>query len=389
MGKCGAHPAHKGGLGKPLRLALMGPIACASAGAQRRFYIAAQFGARRAVGLNLPEFVMPHFESCLNAPMVRRTLCAALACAAFGVAAPAMAETKYPSKPVTLLVPFPPGSATDSMMRALGPAMSKTLGQPIVIENKPGASGTMAAAMLAQSKQPDGYQLAVAPATLFKVAHLQKVPYDPMKDLTYIVGFASYTYGLVVQNDAPYKTLAEFVTAAKASPNPITVATTGTGSSGHMATVELARRTGIKLESVPFKGGADGLTAFMGGHVQSSIDGNWAQVVRQAKGRALVTFSEKRLDPNVPTARELGYDVVARSPIGLVGPKGMDPKVVQAIQDAMKGAMSDPSFKKALETYDLGHIYLTSAEYRKVAEFMWVDEKKNLDMLGLIPPEMR
>ena len=328
---------------------------------------------------------MPRSATLHSASLARRTACAVLALAACAVAAPALAQANYPNKAITLLVPFPPGSATDSMMRALGPAMSKTLGQPIVIDNKPGASGTMAAAMLAQSKQADGYQLAVAPATLFKVAHMQKVPYDPMKDLTYVVAFSAYTYGLVVPGDAPYKTLAEFVAAAKAAPTPITVATTGTGSSGHMATVALANRAGIQLESVPFKGGADGLAAFMGGHVASSIDGNWAQVVRQGKGRALVTFSEKRLEPSVPTARELGYDIVARSPIGLVGPKGLDPKVVQTIQDAMKEAMNDANFKKALETYDLGKLYLSSAEYRKVAEFMWVDEKKNLDMLGLLP----
>ena len=316
----------------------------------------------------------------------RRTLCTALALGSLCLGAmPALADSAYPSKPITMLVPFPPGSATDSMLRAMAPVLAKHLGQNVIIENKPGASGTMAAAMLAQSKLPDGYQLAVAPATLFKVPHLQKVPYNPMTDLSYIVAFAAYTYGLVVPGDAPYKTLAEFVAAAKVSPKPITVATTGTGSSGHMATVELAKRTGIKLESVPFKGGSEGLAAFMGGHVQSDIDGNWAQVVRQGKGRALVTFSDKRLDPNVPTARELGYDVVARSPIGLVGPKGMDPKVMQKIQDAVKEAMADAKVKQALETYDLGNTFLTGAEYRKVAEFMWVDEKKNLENLGLLP----
>ena len=316
----------------------------------------------------------------------RRTVCTALALGGLCLGAmPALADSAYPNKPVTMLVPFPPGSATDSMLRAMAPVLAKHLGQNVIIENKPGASGTMAAAMLAQSKVPDGYQLAVAPATLFKVPHLQKVPYNPMTDLSYVVAFAAYTYGLVVPGDAPYKTLAEFVAAAKLSPKPITVATTGTGSSGHMATVELAKRTGIKLESVPFKGGAEGLTAFMGGHVQSDIDGNWAQLVRQAKGRALVTFSDKRLDPNVPTARELGYDVVARSPIGLVGPKGMDPKVMQKIQDAVKEAMTDAKVKQALETYDLGNTFLTGPEYRKVAEFMWVDEKKNLENLGLLP----
>lgn len=322
----------------------------------------------------------------LNAPLARRALCAALALAGLGLSAPALAlaEAKYPSKPVTLFVPFPPGSATDSMLRALGPVMSKALGQPVVIDNRPGAAGTLAASMMAQSRQADGYQLAVAPATLFKVPHMQKVPYDPMKDLTYVVAFASYTYGLVVPGNSPWKTLDDFVSGAKVASQPLSIATTGSGSSGHAATVLLARHTGIQLQSVPFKGGSEVLQAFVGGHVQGVIDGGWAQNVRQGKGRALVTFSEKRLLPDVPTARELGIDVVTYSPIGLVGPKGMDPKIVQTLQDVIKQAIQDPSFKKTLETYDLGETFMTSAEYRQVAERLWVDEKKNLEMLGLI-----
>ncbi len=315
----------------------------------------------------------------------RRALCAALALGALACAAtPALAQKAYPNKPITLFVPFPPGSATDSMMRAMGPALAKQLGQTVVIENKPGASGTMAAAMLAQSKQADGYQLAVTPATLFKVPHLQKVPYNPMTDLTYIVAFASYTYGLVVPGDKPWKTLKDFTAAAKAANPPLSIATTGSGSSGHAATVLLAKHTDVKLQSVPFKGGSEVLQAFIGNHVQGVIDGGWAQAVRQGKGRALVTFSEKRLMPDVPTARELGIDVVTYSPIGLVGPKGMDPKLVQTIQDAVKAAMNDAGFKKALETYDLGDTYMDSAEYRKVADRLWVSERKNLEMLGLL-----
>ena len=208
--------------------------------------------------------------------------------------APAMAEAKYPSKPVTLLLPFPPGSATDSMMRAMQPVLAKTLGQTVVIENRPGAAGTMAAGLLAQSRQADGYQLAVAPSTLFKVPHLQKVPYDPLKDLTYVVGFSAYTFGLVVPGNSPWKTLDDFVAAAKAAPQPLSIATTGTGSSGHAATVLLAKAKGIKLQSVPFKGGSEVLQAFMGGHVAGMLDGGWAQGVRQGGGRALVTFTAKR-----------------------------------------------------------------------------------------------
>jgi tripartite-type tricarboxylate transporter receptor subunit TctC len=281
-------------------------------------------------------------------------------------------------------VPFPPGSATDSMMRAMAPVLSKSLGQHVIVDNRPGAGGTMAAAFMAQSRQNDGYQLAVAPITLFMVPHMQKVPYDPMKDLTYVVGFAAYTYGLVVPGDSPVKTLDQFVASAKAAPQPITVANTGAGSPGHTATVLLAQKMGIKLEAIPYKGGAEMVPAFKGGHVQSVLDGGWAAAVRQAGGRALITFTDKRMAPDVPTAREAGIDLVIESPIGLVGPKGMDPKVVEKIQNAVQGAMGDANLKKAMATFDVTDNYLSSADYRKVAERLWVSERKNLEMFGLI-----
>ena len=314
----------------------------------------------------------------------RRAFCAALSLAALGATTQAQANTDYPRKPITLYVPFPPGSATDSMMRAMAPALSQTLGQHVVVDNRSGAGGTLAAAFMAQSKQNDGYQLAVAPITLFMVPHMQKVPYDPMKDLTYVVGFAAYTYGLVVPSQSPWKTLDDFVAAAKAAPQPITVANSGAGSPGHAATVLLEQTMGLKLEAIPYKGGAEMVPAFKGGHVQSVLDGGWAAAVRQADGRALVTFTDKRMQADVPTARELGIDLVLESPIGLVGPKGMDPKVVKKIQNAIKAAMGDANLKKAMATFDLTDNYLSSEDYRKAAERLWVSERQNLEMLGLI-----
>jgi len=320
----------------------------------------------------------------------RRRLCTALGAAALLQAAAGVplvrAAAGWPAKPITLLVPFPPGNATDAMIRAIAPALGKALGQSIVVDTRSGAAGTLATALMAQSKQADGYQMAIAPATIFKVPHMQKVPWHPLRDLTYIVGFSSYTFGLVVPGDAPYKTLEEFAAAARQAAQPLSVGMSGAGSSGHAATVLLAKHLGIELQSVPFTGGAQVLQALIGGHIQAMIDGGWMQPVRQNNGRALVTFSAKRLLPDVPTAREKGIDLVTQSPIGLVGPKGMDAAVVQKIQNAVREAMQSEEFRRVLQTYDMGGDYLDSAEYRQLAEQMWVSERQNLEMLGLITP---
>ena len=293
----------------------------------------------------------------------------------------------FPTRPVTLLVPFPPGSATDAIGRALAANAAKALGQPVVVENRPGASGTVAAGSLAQSSNPDGYVVAIAPASLFRVPHLQKVPYDPIRDLTYIMAFSGYTFSLVVPESSPWKTIGEFLTYAKANPGKINVGASGTGSSGHVATHFLAMKSGADLTFVPFKGGTEVLQAFAGGHINAVIDGGWAQIEKQGKGRVLATFQDKRIPrlPEVPTAREAGYDVVAASPIGLVGPKGMDPKVVRVLHDAFKAALADPVYRRYLETYDLIDGYLSGDDYFKLASRLWVEEKRNFEVLGMKP----
>jgi tripartite-type tricarboxylate transporter receptor subunit TctC len=319
----------------------------------------------------------------------RRLLGGALAAAAVGATpgASVFAQAAYPTRPVSLLVPFPPGSATDAIARALAPQVSKTLGQQLVVENRPGAAGTMATGIVAQSKTPDGYQIAIAPATVFKVPHMQKVPYEPLKDLTYIMGFSGYTFALVVTESSPWKTFQEFIAYAKANPGKINVGTSGAASTGHAATMRLAQKTGADLNHIPFKGGSEVLQAFIGGHINAVLDGGWAQVEKQGKGRVLLAFTAKRMPrlPDVPTAIELGIQHVARSPIGLVGPKGMDPAVVKTIHDAFKGALSDPTYRRYLETYDLEDAYLSGADWYALAQKMWVDERKILEELDMLP----
>lgn len=298
----------------------------------------------------------------------------------------ARAQTAWPTRPVSLLCPFPPGSATDAIARALVIQVSKTLGQQVLVENRPGAAGTIAAGTVAQSNNPDGYQLAIAPATLFKVPHIQKVPYDPLKDLSYIMNFSGYTFALVVPESSPWKTYQEFAAFAKANPGKINVGSSGAGSTGHACTIKVSNKIGTEITHVPFKGGAEVLQAFVGGHINAVIDGGWAQIEKQGKGRVLLMFTEKRLKrlPDVPTAIESGIDHVARSPIGLVGPKGMDAKVMKTIHDAFKSALSDPLYQQHLATYDLEDAYLSSDDFYKLGQRMWVDERKILEEVGLV-----
>lgn len=333
----------------------------------------------------------PNPTLALSPPTRRATIGSMLVALTLGAVAPAVAlaqaGTGFPTKPVTLLVPFPPGAATDAVARALAVPLAKHLGQQVIVENRPGAAGTVASSMVAQSSATDGHTVAIAPATIFRVPHLQKVPYDTMKDLTFIMNFSGYTFSLVVAESTGIKSVPEFVAYAKANPGKINIGASGAGSTGNIATHLLGQKTGTDLTFVPFKGGAEVLSAFVGGHINAVIDGGWAQIEKQGKGRVLMTFQEKRIGrlPNVPTAREAGYDIVSISPIGLVGPKGMDPKAVKAWHDALKASLSDPAYRRLLELHDLEDAYLSGDDYRKLAARLWVDEKKNFDMIGMKP----
>jgi tripartite-type tricarboxylate transporter receptor subunit TctC len=316
----------------------------------------------------------------------RQMLMAAGAAAALSAAPAVRAQgAAFPSRPVTLMVPFPPGAATDAIARALAVPLAKHLGQQVIVENRAGASGTLTTQAMAQSTATDGYAVAIAPATIFRVPHLQKVPYDPLKDITYIMKFSGYTFSLVVTPDSPYKTFAEFVTFAKANPGKVIVGASGSGSTGHIATFTLAKAIGAEITFVPFKGGAEVLAAFKGGHINAVIDGGWAQIEKAGGGRVLATFGEKRIGrlPDIPTARDAGFDIVSRSPIGLVGPRNMDARAVKAWHDALKGSMTDPDYLRLIALHDLENDYLSGEDFRKLGERLWVDEKKNFEAIGM------
>ena len=292
----------------------------------------------------------------------------------------------YPTRPVTFLVPWPPGGSTDLSMRAIAQLAEKHLGQRIVIENRPGVSGTMGAQALAGGARADGYTIAQMPITVFRLPHMMKTPYDPMQDFTWIIHLTGYTFGVVVKSDSPYKTWADVIAYARANPGKMTYATPGNGTSLHITMENIAQRDGIKWEQVPFKGYAEGALALLGGHVDMHSDSTgWAEQVNSGRLRLLNTWGAQRTKrwPTVPTLKDLGYPIVSNSPYGLAGPKGMDPAVTKTLHDAFKKALEDPEYLKTLEKFDQEAFYLSSEDYAALAKKTFEEERIAIQRLGL------
>jgi tripartite-type tricarboxylate transporter receptor subunit TctC len=311
----------------------------------------------------------------------RSLLGAALLAAACG--APAQA---YPSKPVTLIVPWPPGGSTDRHLRGLAEIASKYLGQNIVVENKPGGGGTIGPSQMALQAKPDGYTISQFPMGMLRIPHMQKSPWNPLTDFTYIIGVTGYTFGLTVRADSPYKSFNEYIEAARKEPSKIDYASTGIGTTPHLNMEEVALNAKVTLNHVPFKGNADSTQALLGGHVMAQSDATgWDKYVDGGQMRLLVTFGDTRTKrwPTVPTAKELGYGVVSTSPYGIAGPKGMDPTVVKTLHDAFKQAIDDPKHLELLAQLSQDVWYLNSDDYAKWVRDTFGKEKALIERLGL------
>ncbi len=312
--------------------------------------------------------------------LVRFAVASLLAVHASGALAQA-----FPSKPITLICPWPAGGSTDMHLRKFAEIAQKHLGQPLIIENKPGASGMLGPSTMAKTAKPDGYTLSQLPVSAFRVPHLQKVEWDPLRDFTYIIGITGYTFGVVVKTDSPFKNFKDLLEYAKANPGKLSYGSTGTGTSPHLLMEEVSMKTGAQFLHVPFKGNADSTQALMGGHVMAQSDATgWGRHVDAGVFRLLMTFGEKRTKWGAPTAKELGIDVVSYSPYGIVGPKGMDPQTVRLLHDAFKKTLDDPEHLKVLEQLDQIYWYKSSDEYAKWGVETLASERKLIERLGLL-----
>lgn len=317
--------------------------------------------------------------------MQRRTLLLA-GSATLALPSTALRAQTFPNHPITLLCAFPAGGPTEQVLRAAAEVAARSLGQPIVVESKPGAGGTLAPIAL-KNARPDGYTLSQIAISVFRIPHMQKVPQlDALKDFTYIINLTGYTFGLVVPADSPWKTLKQYVDDAKKNPGKLNYGSTGTGTTPHLAMEEFASKAGIQLTHVPYKGSADLMVAILGGHLNAASDSTgWAQQVDTGKLRLLATFGPRRTKrwPDVPTLTELGYDTVSESPFGIAGPAGMDPAVVRTLHDAFKKALDDPKVLAMLERFDQPVIYMGPEEYTRFARQSVESERATIERLGL------
>jgi len=292
----------------------------------------------------------------------------------------------FPVRPVTLIVPWPAGGTTDVGMRALATSTEKHLGQSIVIENRPGGSGTLAPGQMAATAKPDGYTITQIPITIFRFPFMTKTTFDPSVDFTYIIGISGYTFGVVVRDDAPWKTFHEFLADAQANPGTINYGTPGAGTSLHITMEQIAKRRGIKWTHVPFKGNAESMNALLGGHIHAVADSSgWAPLVNAGRFRLLVTWGAARTRnwPSVPTLRDIGIDMVSNSPFGIAGPRGMEVGIVKLLHDAFKKGLEEPSYAAAMASLDQELFYLNSEDYRKFALQQIEEAKRFIGELGL------
>lgn len=316
--------------------------------------------------------------------MQRRQL-VQLAGATLAASALSSRAQSFPVRPIRLVIAFPAGGPTDITMRSLADGASRILGQSVIVENKPGAGGTLPAQTL-QTSAADGYTVAQIPLGVFRLPYTTKINWDPVKDISYVLNVTGYAFGLVVPIDSPLKTWTHYVGWAKANPGKLTFGSTGTLTSPHLTMELIAQKLGLQLLHVPYKGSADLMTALMGGHIMSAADSTgFATLVESGKLRVLNTWGAQRLAkfPDAPTLMELGLDLVQNSPFGIGAPKGTPPDVVKRLHDAFKQAMEQDSYKTALARYDMVPMYMSSAGYSKFAAETFAREKALVEKLGL------
>jgi tripartite-type tricarboxylate transporter receptor subunit TctC len=302
------------------------------------------------------------------------------------VLASAASAQDYPSKPITLIIPWPAGGPTDITMRAMAEAAAKHLGQPIVVENKAGGSGTVGPATMAAAAKPDGYTIAQMPITVYRLPLMQKTTWKA-DDFSYIIHLTGYVFAMFANADTPFKKWDDVIEYAKKNPGKVTYGSTGSGGSLHLGTEMIAEKAGIKLVHVPFKGAAEVNAAVAGGHVMLGSSGTSIKpLVDAGKARFLNVWTAKRVSflPEIPTLQDLGYPYVIDSPWGLAGPKGMDPKVVARLHDAFKKALEEKSVIDTLARFDMVPNYKGTADYTTAVKEQIKLEEALLDRLGLL-----
>ena len=297
-----------------------------------------------------------------------------------GFVAPAAAD--YPERALTIVAAYPAGGMVDIVARPLAEGMKKKFPKGVAVLNRPGGGGSVGMAEVAQAK-PDGYTVILAPvSTLVIHPQLNDLPYKTPDDYQPIINTIAFYPLITVRDDAPWKTVQEFVSAAKANPGKYRVGSPGEGTGSHLSMEQLAAAAGFKFTHVPFSGWGESSPALLGGHVDAVVaqPGEVKPLVEGKKLRTLVVFQQKRHEafPNTPTAKELGWDAGLGTWFVLTAPKGTPPPVVQYLHDAAKASMDEPTFVNLMKTRAVDLDYKNG---EKARADLWDEYKKYGDIL--------
>jgi tripartite-type tricarboxylate transporter receptor subunit TctC len=323
--------------------------------------------------------------------MTSRFFAAALLALSLLAVPHAKAQENYPSRPITMVVPFPPGGVAEIVGRPLASIMEKNLRQPVVLINRPGAGGAVGMASVAKGPA-DGYTIlmGLSSISIFPVSDRinGKTPQYELNDFAPIALITADPTVLVVRADGPYRTLKDFVDAARANPGKINYSSSGVYGTLHVSMEIFANAAGIKLFHVPYQGGGPAVTALLGGQVEALASGPAAAIgqIRGGKMRALASWSEQRLQllPEIPTFKELGYDAEFYIWTGVFAPAATPLPVVNRLRDAVREAATSAQFKAAMEKLSTPVSYLDAPEFQKYWDRDAARLKTALEKIGKV-----
>jgi len=311
-----------------------------------------------------------------------------LGVAALRTARPAAAQSRWlPDRPIRMIVPWPAGGSADAQMRAMAEGVSRSLGQPVVVENRGGAGGTLHAIHLAREARPDGMTVGQMHLSVIRRPLLVRQPqWNPVTDFTHIIGLTGWLFGVAVRADAPWRDFREMLEDARRRPGMISFATSGVATTNHLAMEDICAREGVELLHVPFRGSNEAIAPVLNGQVNMIADSStWAPQVEAGAMRLLCVWSAERARrfPDAPTLRELGYDMVVTSNYGLSGPPGMDPGIVRSLHDAYKDALFSDGNARVRDQFDMPLVYLNSGQYADFVARRFELERGIINRLGI------
>jgi tripartite-type tricarboxylate transporter receptor subunit TctC len=278
---------------------------------------------------------------------------------AMGIGPVCASEAEFPTKPIHIWVGWAPGGPTDTLVRTVAPVVEKILGQPVVVENRPGGTGALAMGLL-KSAKPDGYTLGATSDTPFtRIPHTIEVKYNSLEDFTYLISLGRSRNGMVVKSDSPLKTFRDLVEFARKNPGQLTHGTPGVGNTTHLAMERIAQIEKIKIQHIYFQGAAPIMNAVLGGHVMcaSALAGAWVSHVKAGTLRPLLIYDPPegiKQWPEVPSLKKLGYgfDVPLFEPI-IAAPKGVPKVITDKLIAVFAEGIKTAAFENTAATFEV------------------------------------